>query len=93
MNNAGKAAIEISSKHKKYYHNLINIANNSKLNNIINVKAVITYANFYNDLTDEEIEKLPDVVKLLNTRWLKIAFETVQQKLTSEEIDVFNSFY
>ena len=92
MNNAGTTAIEISISHKKYYYNLIHIANNSKLNNIINVKAVITYAKFYNDLTDEEIEKLPDVVKLLNTRWLKIAFETIQQKLTSEEIAVFNHF-
>ena len=92
MNNAGSAAIEISTKHKKYYCNLIDIANNSKLNNIINVKAVIKYANFYNDLTEEEIEKLPDIVKLLNTRWLKIAFETVQQKLNSEEIKVFNHF-
>jgi hypothetical protein len=92
MNNAGQAAIEVSTKHKKYYHNLIDIANNSKLNNIVNVKAVITYANFYNDLPDEELEKLPDIVKLLNTRWLKIAFETVQQKLSSNEIEVFNHF-
>lgn len=92
MNNAGAAAIEISTKHKKYYHNLIDIANNSKLNNIINIKAVITYANLFNDLSDEDIEKTPDVIKLLNTRWLKIAFETVQQKLTYEEIEVFNHF-
>lgn len=92
MKNAGAAAIEVASKCKKYYHNLIKIANNSKLNNIINVKAIITYANFYNDLTVEEIEKSPDLVKLLNTRWLKIAFDTVQQKLTLEEIEVFHHF-
>ena len=38
------------------------------------------------------MEKIPNPVKLLNTRWLKIAFETAQFKLDQEEIEKFNSF-
>lgn len=92
MLRAGMLAIELSIQYKNYYHNLIKIANNSKLNNINNVKAIIKFAEVYNSCSDKEKEKLPNIVKLLNTRWLRIAFETIQQKLSSDEIEIFNSF-
>ena len=92
MTKAGLSAIEISLTHKNYYNNIIKIANNSKLNNLLNVKATIAFSEIYNNAEENEIEKIPDPIKTLNTRWLKIAFETVQVKLNSEEIEKFNSF-
>lgn len=92
MIRAGMLAIELSIQYKNYYHNLIKIANNSKMNNINNVKAIIKFAEVYNECSDKEKEKLPNIVKLLNTRWLRIAFETIQQKLTDDEIELFNYF-
>ena len=62
------------------------------MNNINNVKAIIKFAEVYNNSSDKEKEKLPNIVKLLNTRWLNIAFETIQQKLSSDEIEIFNYF-
>ena len=92
MIKAGTLAIELSIKYKNYYHNLIKIANNSKINNINNVKAIISFAELYHNCSEDEKDKLPDVVKLLNTRWLRIAFESIQQKLTNDEIEIFNYF-
>ena len=40
---------------------------------------------------DEKIE-LPDVVKGINTRWLRIAFEAAQQSLSYDEIEKFQHF-
>ncbi len=92
MVKAGMLAIELSVQYKNYYHNLIKIANNSKMSNINNVKAIIKFAEVYYNCSEKEKEKLPNIIKLLNTRWLHIAFETIKQKLSREEIDIFNYF-
>lgn len=92
MSDAGLKAIEIASSHKNYYDYFIKICNNSKLNNLVNIKAAISLANIFKNNNEENKMKLPNVIKLLNTRWLKIAFETAKQKLTDEEINLFNNF-
>ncbi len=89
---AGLTAIELSHSHKNYYENLIKIANHSKLNNLINIKAVTTFADIYFNSSDEERDQLPNAIKLLNVRWLRIAYDTIQQKLSIEEREHFNFF-
>ncbi|MCB0742663.1 MAG: hypothetical protein KDC67_02065 [Ignavibacteriae bacterium] len=96
---AGEAAIAISTTNEKLYDNLVAIANNTKLENILNVKATVCLAAIIleseNIANEQEMEltkrnPLPDVNKELNTRWLKIAYETVFNKLNQEEKNSFN---
>ncbi len=90
-NEAGLAAIQISLTHQNYYEYLIKIANNTKLNNFINIKAANSLAELYLRNSDEEIQ-LPDVIKDINTRWLRIAFESAKKNLSYEEIEKFEHF-
>ena len=92
MNKAGIASIELTSSHKYYYDKLISIANNTQLNNLINVKATIALADLFADNEVEDPEKLPNAIKNLNTRWLRIAFESVRSKFSKEEVEKFNSY-
>lgn len=91
MINAGLSAIELSLENYEYYDNLIMIANNSKLSNLTNIKSAIALSELISKANDDELEKFPDFVKTINTRWLRIAFESVEQKLEKEEIQYFNS--
>jgi len=70
---------------------LIKRANNTKLNNFINIKAANSLAELYLSNYDEEIQ-LPDVIKNINTRWLKIAFESARKNISYEEIEKFEHF-
>jgi hypothetical protein len=90
-NEAGLTAIQISLTHQNYYKYLIKIANNPKLNNFINIKAAISLAELYLKNYDKEIQ-LPDVIKEINTRWLRIAFESARQSFSYEEIEIFEHF-
>ncbi|MCB0730991.1 MAG: hypothetical protein KDC88_08160, partial [Ignavibacteriae bacterium] len=91
MTNAGLSAIEVSLADPDYYDNLVMIANNTKLSNLTNIKSAIALSELITNASEDEIPKLPDVVKSINTRWLRIAFETIQQKLDEEEIQHFNN--
>lgn len=91
INEAGMFAIQISLTHHNYYKNLIDLANNSRLNNILNIKSAIALAELF--LNDQDLnEELPDVIKEINIRWLKIAHETVLNKLSEEESQKFHNF-
>jgi hypothetical protein len=92
ISQAGLAAIELSLSHKNYYDNLIKIANHPKLNNLTNIRATVAFADLYFTSSEKELEQFPDVIRLLNTRWLKIAFETIQHSLSIEEVEQFNHF-
>ena len=90
-NEAGLTAIQISLTHPNYYEYLIKIANNTKFNNLINIKAANALAELFFTNQDEKIE-VPDVVKGINTHWLRIAFETARQTLSLEEIEILQHF-
>lgn len=92
MRNAGIASIELALGHKYYFDKIIRIANDPKLENIINIKAAIALADNYSSNKEENPEKLPNAVKHLNTRWLKIALETVRSKILGKDVEKLNSF-
>lgn len=92
LKRAGLTAIEISLSHENYYDYLIKIANHSKLNHFTNIKALLALAQLYFAIQDENTKEFPDVIKLLNTRWLRITFETTQKNLSEEEKSQFNNF-
>lgn len=85
MIKAGNAAIEIALSDERLFSYLVDIANNNKIDNVINLKSSVALAGLVLSIEDNDEVELPDVEKSLNTRWLKIAFETVQQKLSAEE--------
>ncbi len=85
MIKAGNAAIEIALSEEKLFPYLIKIVNNNKIDNILNLKSAIAIAGIVLCVEDCDEIELPDIEKSINTRWLKIAYETVQQKLTAEE--------
>lgn len=85
MVKAGEAAIALALSDEKLFSYLISISNNSKIDNLINLKSAISIAGIVLCVEEGDEIELPDVEKSLNTRWLKIAYETIQQKLTTEE--------
>lgn len=92
MNLAGIMAIEIAASHKSYYHHLIKIANNYKLNNVVNIRSVLKIIEILNDYPQDEIKKLPDFKKELNTKWIKISLDVVKNKFDPKEIENLESF-
>lgn len=92
MTQAGLTAINLSCSNGKYYHNLISIANNTKLSNFSNIKAAIALAELVYSSSDEEISIMDDIMKSLNLRWLNITLETISHKLSSEETDLISNF-
>ena len=87
---AGKAAIKVCLMYENFQTDLIQIANHNKINNEVSIKAVIKFSEIVkankNNLSDEIIDSL----KLLNTRWVRIAFDSVQSKLKKKEVNAFN---
>ncbi len=85
MDKAGFTALLIAQTHKNYYPYIIKIANNTKLNNLTNIKAAICLAELVFEETENKFEDIDFLIKKLNTRWLRIAYETVLNKITTNE--------
>lgn len=87
---AGEKAIALILEKTKLFDYLIKIANDSKISNMVNLKAAIAIAGIILSVEENEELDLPDVSRSLNTRWLSIAYETVQNKLSNEEQKSYN---
>ncbi len=87
--NAGLTAIKICLQYNELLLELVSIANNNKLNYIINVKAAVAFSQKLPKKKNKTPEDIAEGCKTINTRWLKIAFETVQTKLKKKEITAF----
>jgi len=96
IENAGYKAIEICINYNDFADELIKIANNIKMPNIISMKAVIKFSeitlkddrNFKSDFEADIVY----AVKNTNLRWLNIAFDSVEEEITNEEKEQFNKF-
>ena len=86
---AGETAIKICLLYDELLLELIPIANNNKVNNIVNIKAAIAFSEKIPKKKSNIPEEISEGCKSINTRWLKIAFETVQTKLKKKEITAF----
>lgn len=89
LENAGFRAIEICIHYKDFADELIKIANNIKMPNVISIKAVIKFAEItLNDNRNFKSDFEADIVyaiKNTNLRWLNIAFDSVENTLNEEE--------
>jgi len=96
IENAGYKAIEICINYNDFADELIKIANNIKMPNIISIRAVIKFSeitlrddrNFKSDFEADIVYS----IKNTNLRWLNIAFDSVEEELTNEEKEQFNKF-
>jgi hypothetical protein len=90
--NAGLIAVELCCIHRKYLDNLIDIANNNAVPNIVSIKAAIQLGVIIMDYPDEFADDLALAVRKLNVRWLENAYDVVCNDLDPFEIETFNSF-
>ncbi|MBU0474190.1 MAG: hypothetical protein KKF62_08500 [Bacteroidetes bacterium] len=89
LENAGFRAIEICIHYKDFADELIKIANNIKIPNIVSIKAIIKFAEItLNDSRNFKPDFEADIIyaiKNTNLRWLNIAFDSVINTLNEEE--------
>jgi hypothetical protein len=86
LNRAGIEAIELCAEDWDSVKELINISNNNKLQNIVNVKAAIKFYDIVLSNKTKYKNEFDLAVKNLNIRWLIIVLEIVENNLTEEEI-------
>lgn len=87
---AGLKAVEACGMYSNMTGDLVKIANNSALHNLVCVKAAVKFAEkvFANEqVYGEEVEY---AVRTLNIRWLEIALSMAQKELDAEELRIFN---
>jgi len=89
---AGNFAIELSKNYDDLHDELILIANNNKVHNHTNVKAVIAFAELIKFDESENSELIEFAVREINLRWLSIALDVAQTNLTPAELKTFNDF-
>lgn len=87
---AGELAIKISILDENHFINLIKIANNNKINHLINIKAAVQISKQLANGNNQNL--LEECLKYLNTRWLRIACESVHKKLPEEDLKNFELF-
>lgn len=94
--NAGSKAMELCGKYDDFADELIKIANNIKMPNIISMKAVVKFAELtLQDNRNFRHRYEADIVyaaKNTNLRWVKIAYDTVEQELTDEDKKQYEKF-
>ena len=87
---AGMTAINLAANYKDFVEELIKLCNNATLHNIINIHAASKFAQIVFQDPEKWEEELDFAVKNVNTRWLSIAYDVVQDDMNQKEIDAFN---
>ncbi|MEE9431287.1 MAG: hypothetical protein V3V16_09615 [Melioribacteraceae bacterium] len=87
---AGKTAIKICYMFEEYQTELIRIANHNKINNEVNIKAIVKFSGIVKEQKKNMSKEILDSLKLLNTRWIRIAYDSVESKLKKKEINAYN---
>ncbi len=90
---SGLAAVEIAKNNPKLYFELIKISNNTHLNNLITVKAFIELGRIILKSPEKTEAEFNAAKKMLNLRWLEIAFQVVENDLEESERKTFNDFF
>lgn len=88
---AGNNAIEICTTYDDFADDLVKIANNIKLHNSVNVKALIKFSQIVLSDPEKYALDIDFAIKNMNMRWLRIAFDAVVDSVTQEEKNDFNN--
>ncbi len=92
MRQAGLSAVIIAKNNPKYHYELIKITNNTHLDNFINVSAFIALGEIVMPNPEKFSLELDSARKLLNLRWLEIAYDVAEKLLDSTQQKKFNEF-
>lgn len=89
LKDAGLKAITICAGNKDYVGDLISLANNNALHNLVNIKAAIKFAEVVLPNKDIYRNDLNMAIKNMNTRWLSIISAGFTNELNAEEMKLF----
>ncbi len=92
MNEAGKKAIEVCSSYKEIVDYLIQIANNNLIHNSLNILAVLQFASIVMPEQEKFEIEINRAVRNLNLRYLDIAFDVINDYLSLDQKEKFNTF-
>lgn len=90
MKQAGLNAVIIATRNKEYVGELIKMCNNNLLNNLVNIKAAVKFAEIVLPNPESFKEDILIAIRTINTRWLKIAFNVAANELSENEVVLFN---
>jgi len=88
---SGNNAIEICTTYDDFADDLVKIANNIKLHNSVNIKAIIKFSQIVLSDPEKYTLDIDFAIKNMNIRWLRIAFDAVENSITQEEKNDFNN--
>ncbi|MGE5402845.1 MAG: hypothetical protein ACM3S2_20790 [Ignavibacteriales bacterium] len=89
LKDAGLKAITICAGNKDYVGDLISLANNNALHNLVNIKAAVKFAEVVLPNKDIYRDDLNMAIKNMNTRWLSIISAGFTNELNAEEMKLF----
>ncbi|MBL1212490.1 MAG: hypothetical protein HND52_03915 [Ignavibacteriae bacterium] len=85
LKRAGFEAIELCATDWETIKDLINIANNNQLHNLVNIKSAIKFYEVAFGNRTKYKNEIDAAVKKLNIRWLTIVLDVVENSLTQYE--------
>lgn len=91
LKKAGLNAVEICYQNREYVGDLINICNNCALHNIVNVKSAVKFGERVLSERDVYRNEIYVAKKNLNTKWLLISYNSVENELHELERLTFNN--
>ncbi len=88
---AGARAVNIAALQKEHFRKLIQICNDSKLVNYVNIKAAIKFSEIALKDQVQYKTEIEFAARELNIRWLQIVFDIASVEFSSEECEQFNN--
>ncbi len=92
MQEAGKKAIDLIVKYPQFSIKLVEIANNAEIHNYINILAFITFGNIVYNEKEQHKEAIEEATRLLNLRWIEIAYDVATSFLSEKEKELFKKY-
>lgn len=88
---AGINAVDACAINPDYVGELIKMANNTSLHNLVNFKAAVKFAEVVLPEQEKFKQEIDIAVRNLNIRWLSLALDVVMNELESNEITLFEN--
>lgn len=87
---AGARAVNISALQKEHFRKLIQLCNDSKLINYVNIKAAVKFSEIALKDPEQYRSEIELAERELNIKWLQIVFDIASVEFNEEEQNQFN---
>lgn len=87
---SGARAVSISALHKEHFKKLIQLCNDSKLLNYVNIKAAVKFSEIALQNPEQYRSEIDLAIRELNIKWLQIVFDIASNEFSEEEQKQFN---